>query len=370
MKRKCKKVNIADYNLILQAVHDCFKNYKKRRRADTIRLFAKTLNVSRTEAKVILHDKTEQYYVGMELIAKDLQTAIQNQQLKLPNVRQEQRIDPGSKKVRNISVLGIRQLLFDHVAVLALADLSKRIGEYQVSSIKGRGAAYGKKAIEKWLNNKMKHYAVKLDIKDFYGSFNREALMQWLTKRVGNKPLLWLINSLISNVPTGIAIGSFLSQTLANIYLSDLYHTVSECKLAKRKPKSVHVLFYMDDMLLTCTNKRYLKKLVQLLLKKAEELQLTIKNNWQIHEVCRQHPIDAMGYRFSNRLTTLRKRIFKAARRTLLRADKKIKQYHSLSEYIARRLASFNGYTGNTNCTYFLNNIHANSIYTIAFNYA
>lgn len=369
MKRKCKNVDICDGDLIFRAVLQCFAPNKKRRRHDTIRLFKKYLpNHTRKEVVQILRDKNMYYFDACFAIAKDLQdTLLSGEDLGLPIPRQVVRIDPGSGKSRNISVLGIRQLMFDHVAVLALSDVCKRIGITQVSSIKGRGAHYGLKFIKKWLkSSKKKLYSVKLDIKNFYGSVDRDCLMRWLEKRVANEPLMDLIRKLIYSTPQGMAIGSFLSQTLANLYLSDLYHFAKENCATYRKDKKtgkmkrynhiLHTLFYMDDMLFIGANKRHITKAVESIIARAKEaLHLTIKPSWQVHKISQRHPVDMMGFRVSPGGTvTLRKHIFKKARRLMLKVKR-----GNFALRQALRLMSYRGYMLSTATKYVQRTLNA-----------
>lgn len=200
MKRVCKNVDVTDAALIEEAVLECLRPAKKRQRADTARLFARVLGISRRKAGAVLRERGALYMTAV-----------------------------------------------------------RKIGEYQVSSIPGRGAAYGKRAIERWLRDGGGKYAVKMDVRDFYGSIKRPVLMKWLHRHVKNRQLLWLVGQLVYSAPEGIPIGSFLSQTLANIYLSDLYHLAMEgCTSKRGRHQVAHAIFYMDDMLLLGSNKRQL----------------------------------------------------------------------------------------------------------------
>lgn len=368
MKRCCKNVDITDLGLIMRAVLNCFSTSKKRRRGDTQKLFQRYLSklynlpeseqVSISKTRRILANRSEDYIGACALIAADVQKQLQTEQYELTPVVQEIRKDPGSGKERKISILGIMQLILDHVAVLGLEELSKRIGITQVSSIKNKGAHFGKAFITKWMHDKKRcKYHVKLDVKDFYGSLDKEFLYHWLAKRVKNARLLNLIKTLINTIDLGLPIGSFLSQTLANIYLADIWHYAKEKCRFKRKsrrnntiewfPQVTQSLFYMDDMLFLGPNKRELTKAIKSLVEFAKNnLKLTIKPNWQVHKVCRNTPIDIMGFRFDGKVVTLRKRIFRLARRIFLRIKHRGSKYISIMQ--ASRAASYWGYFKHT----------------------
>lgn len=371
MKRKCKSVDIYDVGLITTAVFQCFAPCRKRRRHDTIHLFSEYMpDKTKKEVRESLRKRDADYTAACHLIAEDIHTSLESKDLKLTIPRQVERVDVGSGKLRKISVLGIRQLIFDHIAVLGLEELSKRIGVTQVSSIKGRGAHYGLSFLKHWLRSKKKKlYFTKLDVKDFYGSIDRECLMNWLKARINNKPLIWLINKLVYSVPTGIAIGSFLSQTLANIYLSDLYHFAKEkCRYRKnRLPQVKYALFYMDDMLFVGPNKRQLTRAVISIIDRAKKvLHLTIKPDWQVHLASKRHPVDMMGFRVSpGKCVSLRKRIFKCARRIL----KRIGAVHGhLSLRQALRVMSYKGYLTSTDTRTVQRRLHAIKFYSRAAN--
>lgn len=346
MKRKCKNVDICSLSLITKAVLQCFSSPKKRKRYDTISWFAKVLSTNRAKARTILAEKNELFDLGCARIAREIQSMLQSPDLKLPKVATFQRVDPGSLKLRTIARLNIRQLALDHVAVVAMDELCRRIGPTQVSSIKGRGAHLGRKYIRRWTLTPRKSYFVKLDIKDFYGSVDRGALMRWLKKRIANRPLLQLINKLIFSSPKGLPIGSYLSQTIANIYLADIYHYAKEQCLSSRGIHQIkHALLYMDDILFVSNNARQLKRAVIAVVKFAkEQLGLIVKNNWTIRLLSDRYPIDMMGFRFyKGGRVTLRKRIFKYLRRSLLRVKSRFIELHQ-----ARRLMSYKGYSDYT----------------------
>lgn len=333
MKRVCKNVDPTNERLIFCAIDDCLRPPAKRRRNDTIKLFKKYTG-DRNKAIAVLHHLTQEeqdeYNDILRQIAKELSEEIRTEKITLPKVHQEQRTDPSSLKTRTISILNIKQLLLDHIAVHCLEELTKRIGTYQVSAIKDKGCDYGRKAITSWLKNKRVKYYLKLDIKNFYGSIDRTLLINWLKKRIKNYKLLYLIETLISNIDSGVAIGSYLSQTLANIILSETYHAIP----------TTHKLFYMDDLLFLSTNKRKLKQVPHLVEERIKKLGLSLKPKYQIHKISDKNPIDMMGYRFSHTKVTIRKRIFHRMRRVILRC---IRVRHCTLKQ-ALRISSYRGY--------------------------
>lgn len=338
MKRKCKNIDIADLSLIETAIYECLRPGKKRKRNDTVRLFSSLLDVSRNKAKFVLKNKTDDYYNAVHKQALIMRDKLSNKTLKVTAATKKQKIDPGSGKTRIITVLTIEHLMFDHLAVLALKELTRRIGYYQVSSIKGKGGIFGLKAIARWARSKRRIYFVKFDIKNFYGSVNQELLMKWIKGKIKNNNLLWLIKTQIAASETGLAIGSFLSQTLANLYLSDLYHATTSGTL---KDGISHVLFYMDDLLFLSYNKRKLKKAAKNIYNFVKSNYALTAKRYNIKNMKKVKFIDMLGFRIGNDRITLRKHIYKKARRLLIRAYRCLE---SMSVTFRQRLASFNSF--------------------------
>lgn len=351
MKRKCKNVNIFDLEFIESCLFDCLKPSKKRKRYDTVKLFSRLLGVSLSKARIVLKNKDDNYFKAIHKQALIMRTALVSGNLPTSKVKFSYKIDKGSLKKRYITVLTIEHLMYDHVAVSGLDDLFKRVGEYQVSSIKGRGSLYGMRAVKRWTRTKKRLYAAKLDIKNFYGSIDKEELLKWLTKRICNKNLLKLIKHQMFILDNGIAIGSFLSQTLANLYLSDVYHAVRE-KFDKTYVKKM--LFYMDDLLFISNNKRKLATVCEFVKSYIHRHMHLFVKQYSVYRVTKSNPINMMGYRIWNGLATLRKYIYRNARRTIIR----IKRFkNKISNKLLRRAASYNGYVyyanlNNCSCLY------------------
>ena len=345
MKKYCKNVNIFDINLVYSAVLNCLKPAKTRRRSDTIALFAKILKTDKKEALQILESKDDKFYWVASRISHKLINEMKSGHITFPKYRIRIIKCPHSHKDRKITILTIKHLLLDHIAVFGLKDLSKRIGEFQVSSIKNRGAHYGAKFIKKWLQGKKAKYVAKVDIKKYYDSINHTILFAWLDKHVKNPKLLWLVKTLVTEVTTGLAIGSYLSQNLANLFLSDIYHfAIEKCRNKRGKPMISHCVFYLDDMAYFGPNKRNLAKAIELIEVELSKLGLSIKPNWNVFEITKERPLDMMGFRFHRGFTTIRKRIFKHLRRSYLRAVKKMFRFKELSLHSAKSAVSYYGY--------------------------
>lgn len=157
----------------------------------------------------------------------------------------------------------------------------------------------------------------------------------------------------------GLSIGSYLSQYLSNYYLSYAYHYASEKLYKIRKTKRNgnvrvrlinHVLFYMDDFLLTGSSKKDLKKAMNMLIKFINEfLGLEVKHDWKVCKINGTEPIDMMGFVFRKDRTTIRAKIFIKTRRYFLKAKKLLKQGLIIPEKLAHQCVSGFGWYKHTN---------------------
>lgn len=271
------------------------------------------------------------------------------------------RKDHSNGKIRQISILHIKQLMYDHITVMALEPALKSIGQFQVSSIKGKGQSYARKHIHHWLFDKKLKYFVKLDIKKYFPSIDKRRLVRFISGRINNQLLLRLIARLVISCTTGgIHIGSYLSQCLANYYLSYIYHKVEGLHHERKgkKHKDVeHMIFYMDDFLLLGRNKRKLQQAAKFITEIAHnDLGLTIKQNYCVQKILdfkskdkdKGHWIDMIGFRFCKQGISLRKTIFRRAHRQFLRVKRSISMKKNISLKQCMAFVSYMGFLRQT----------------------
>lgn len=172
------------------------------------------------------------------------------------------------------------------------------------SCIKGRGihaAAYGVKNALK--DHAGTTYCLKLDIKKFYPSIDHDVLKILLKRKIKDKDLLWLLDEIIDSAP-GLPIGNYLSQYLANFFLTYFDHWIKEQMCVK------HYFRYADDLVILSGSKEQLHSLFTSIKQHLSDLKVEIKSNWQIFPVAARG-IDFVGYRFFHTHTLLRKAIKK-----------------------------------------------------------
>lgn len=344
MKRLCKNVDITDIGLISRAVYACLD--KKYKRNDVIRYFSQVSGLTENQIKYIYsrYGKKALYPIT-EIIISELQEEIIKESISFPEIWYRDKVDGSSGKIRRIGIQNIKQQLYDYIAVEGLKPLLKRIGEYQYASIPGRGCTKGKEVIHRWIQNRKMRYFVKLDVKKCFESIDHELLMNFLKCHVKNDKLLYLIQALIDSFEKGLSIGSYLSQYLCNLYMSILYHHIMENLYKTRRGKRVslvrHCLIYMDDILMIGSQKRDLKRVVGLVVQKAEKIGLEIKDNYQIKEID-GNAIDMIGFKIYRTHTEIRGRIYLRVRRSFWRARKRI------TLRIAKKCVSYYGYLKHT----------------------
>lgn len=124
--------------------------------------------------------------------------------------------------------------------------------------IDGKGTHKCAKQIQRFLKRAKWEYGddayiVKIDIKKFFYSIDREILKQMLPKKIKCKRTLGLIYKIIDSADAiddkGLPLGNTLSQICANIYLNkaDQY--------CKRKLRIKYMARYADDFILVLPNK-------------------------------------------------------------------------------------------------------------------
>lgn len=96
------------------------------------------------------------------------------------------------------------------------------------SCIKGRGIHAAVRNLRGALRDEPKtRYCLKIDIKKFYPNINHDILKSLLRRKFKDKDLLWLLDEIIDSAD-GLPIGNYLSQYLANFYLTYFDHWIKE----------------------------------------------------------------------------------------------------------------------------------------------
>lgn len=192
------------------------------------------------------------------------------------------------------------------------------------SCIKGKGIHAAANGIKKALTDKNNTtYCLKLDITKFYPSVDHDILKQLLRRKFKDNDLLWLLDEIIDSA-TGLPIGNYLSQYLANFYLSYFDHWMKEVKRVK------YYFRYADDLVILADDKPYLHNLLTDIKRYLNDnLKLRVKGNYQVFPVSKRG-IDFVGYKFYHTHTLLRKTI----KKNFAKAVKANKPKESIASYL------------------------------------
>lgn len=173
------------------------------------------------------------------------------------------------------------------------------------SCIKGRGIHDASYRLRRALRDVQgTTYCLKLDIKKFYPSIDHDVLKTLIRRKFKDADLLTLLDEIIDSAP-GLPIGNYLSQYMANFYLTYFDHWIKEQK---------HVRYYFryaDDLVILSAGKAHLHQLLAEIREYLSvNLKLQIKENYQIFPVA-SRGIDFVGYCHFHPHTRLRKTIKK-----------------------------------------------------------
>lgn len=146
-------------------------------------------------------------------------------------------------------------------------------------------------------------YCLKFDIRKFYPSIDHDVMKTLLRRKFKDADLLWLLDEIIDSAP-GLPIGNYLSQYLANFYLSYFDHWIKEQKRIR------YYYRYADDIVILYSDKIRLHELLCDIKTYLDDLKLEVKHTHQIFPVDARG-IDFVGYVFRHTHVRIRKQIKK-----------------------------------------------------------
>lgn len=228
-------------------------------------------------------------------------------------------------KKREISVLSYYPNRIVHHAIMIYLEpiLTKLLISQTYSCIKKRGIHKCLSDLTKALKDEINTtYCLKLDIRRFYLSVNKDILKLLLRTKFKDKDLFWLLDEIIDSNREGLPLGNYLSQWLANFYLSKFDHWIKEILRIK------YYFRYCDDLVILSSDKKYLhnlRKEIQIYLDSNLELKLS---NYQVFPVIKRG-IDFVGYKSYHTHILLRNSIKNNWKRMLL----KYPNYRSKASY-------------------------------------
>lgn len=376
MKTYCKPatVNIEDWKFNELAVVECFWN--KRSRKDFQRLLCKTGKITKRE--IVEDQLNKDFKRTLEAeseVAKMLTQRIINRDLQLKPIRQFQRIDGLTQKLRDICQESPEQQVFEYIGVYALKPLFRaKILPIQYGSIPNKGGVAGKRKIERLLRKKFhgKVVALKGDVTKAYPSVTVPIVMEMLRRDIGkNKVLLWFLGALMSNYPGNhLCIGGYLPAWLFNYVMSYVLRYIYEqaqIRRGKRNRLVYAIVCYADDFTIYGDVSKLKKAMKKATIWAHDKFGLKIKDIWQFYQVAsfdeerenleerrkgskkRTPGVDMMGYVVRRRYTIIRGRVFRRIRRQVLRAWEDFKVKGFIPWWRACRIAAYKGWIKHSN---------------------
>lgn len=376
MKTYCKPatVNIEDWKFNELAVVECFRN--KRSRKDFQRLLCKTGKITKRE--IVEDQLNKDFKRTLEAeseVAKMLTQRIINRDLQLKPIRQFQRIDGLTQKLRDICQESPEQQVFEYIGVYALKPLFRaKILPIQYGSIPNKGGVAGKRKIERLLRKKFhgKVVALKGDVTKAYPSVTIPVVMEMLRRDIGkNKVLLWFLGVLMSNYPGNhLCIGGYLPAWLFNYVMSYVLRHIYEqaqIRRGKRNRLVYAIVCYADDFTIYGDVSKLKKAMKKATIWAHDKFGLKIKDIWQFYQVAsfdeerenleerrkgskkRTPGVDMMGYVVRRRYTIIRGRVFRRIRRQVLRAWEDFKAKGFIPWWRACRIAAYKGWIKHSN---------------------
>lgn len=229
------------------------------------------------------------------------------------------------QKEREIYRLPFRDRIVQHAIMNILEPIWTSVFiSHTYSCIKGKGIHGALKHIKHDMNDVPgTKYCLKMDVRKFYPSVDHGVIKSIIRKKIKDKKILCLLDGIIDSAP-GVPIGNYLSQFLANLYLSYFDHWLKEVKQVK------YYYRYADDLVILSESKEYLHELLnEIRIYLKDKLKLNLKGNYQVFPV-ESRGIDFVGYVFRHRRIRMRKSIKKNFCRRIAKLNKKnlsVKEY-------------------------------------------
>ena len=392
-----------DPYLYERAVLDCFKG--KWRRNDVLSFIEKYAGIPRHE--ILLNElelyedrfrEREHNHMKVEAIQScglALSETIAQildgeapEDVEPPKIRK--RPDGMTGKVRDIALLSIMHQLIEHTAFLLLQPLlEKKLYQTQHASIPKHGQTRLKDQIHKYLRSDLHiRYFVKTDMKHAYASVQYNVVVDLLKKDIPSAThIIKVVEYLGKIAPDGhLIIGGYLDAWLFNYVMSKIMtkgYSIGYVRRGKFKRCAIRIVTFMDDMWISASSIKSIKKILRVLEKYAsDELHMTLKITTGISKLLtieeenrrrcltgakRGCPVvDMGGYKISRSHVVIRRRVFIRVRRQLIRAWRDYERNGTIGIQRAFRLISYNGYLKQTNSENLIERYHVPLLMYIA----
>jgi retron-type reverse transcriptase len=239
-------------------------------------------------------------------------------------------------KKRQIVALPFRDRIVQHALNTVIEPLfDRRMISDSFACRIGKGTHAAAKRVSYFMGKPSNIYYLKLDIKSFFASVDRNILKTIVCNIVEDKDILWLIDVIFNSSPVpGMPIGNLMSQLFANVYLHELDH---HCKNALGVQ---YYIRYMDDVLILSHSKSYLQAILASITDfVSTHLALELNHKTGIGK-CKDG-IEFVGYRIWRNLRLIKKQ-------SLTRMKKKVRAWKSGKIQDIKFMASLGSWMGHS----------------------
>lgn len=186
-----------------------------------------------------------------------------------------------------------------------------------------------------------KAYSIKLDVKKFFYSIDREILKTLFRKHISDDKILNLLDKITDSAnvvgETGIPLGNTISQLSSNIYLNELDQYL------KRTFSLKYYIRYMDDTFIQVENKEKAREILEAAKRFVKEkLNIELNENKSMYFPIKQC-VKGLGFKTFSTHCKIRNRSKKRLKKTLKSKDD-IFKLASLSSWLghAKHANSYN----------------------------
>ena len=188
-------------------------------------------------------------------------------------------------------------------------------------------------------------FIVKLDVRKFFYTVNRDVLKRLLPKKIKCKKTLSLLHKIIDSAdaidPLGLPLGNTLSQISTNVYMNEFD------QYCKRKLRLKHYIRYADDVVVIVENKERAQDTLQLMIAFLnEELKLNInQKKTKIFPI--EQGVNAYGFKIYKTHRLLRNDSKKKIKRKAKKIRRLIEEKKMTVEKAEQILNSWLGHANN-----------------------
>ena len=188
------------------------------------------------------------------------------------------------------------------------------------------------------------YYILKMDVKKYFENINKNILYKILEIKIKDPKVVWLTKEIIysNEGETGLPIGNYTSQLLANVYLNELDQYI------KHKLKCKYYFRYMDDGVILIKTKEEAKEILEKIktfLK--EKLELELNSKTQVFKS--KQGVNFCGYKINEYRLKIRDKGKRKLKKKIKELKYKISKGEITSKEAKKYLAGHMGYIKSAN---------------------